>query len=242
MPEAQTQHVTTFVLVHGVLCQSWVWAEMASALRAEGHRVEALDLPSSGTEADDLGDLQADVAAVRTALDALGGDAVLVGHSGGGMVLTELADHAAVQHSVYLAAFWPQRGQSAADLLGGAIPLWAAVRDDGAAQVASDPAIVHAALCADVPFSRFVEQIYPRYVLTSLSGVGTPSTAPDAQHESSYVIFEQDQVVPAAAQEAMAASAAHVYRLPSSHSAMLSMPQQLADLLASLDYTTPKSA
>lgn len=206
-------------------------------LRADGHRVEALDLPSSGTRASDLGDLHADVATVKTALEAIGGNAVLVGHSGGGMVLTDLADHPAIQHSVYLAAFWPQRGQSSLDLLGGAAPPWMAVRDDGAVQVSSEPQIVHAALCADVSFSRFVEDIYPRYVLTSLSSAGTPSNAPDAQHESSYVIFEQDQVVPAAAQEAMAASAAHVYRLPSSHSAMISMPQQLADLLASLDYT-----
>lgn len=86
-------------------------------LQKGGHRVTVVDqLPSTGTDPAALGDLTADAHHVRVVLDTLDEPVVLVGHSYGGMVLTELADHPKVRHSVYLAAFWPQRGQSQLDL------------------------------------------------------------------------------------------------------------------------------
>ena len=224
--------MTTFLLVHGAFCRGWVWDETVLALRSAGHRAEALDLPSSGLTAGSLGDLHSDVEAVRAVLDNSDDDVVLVGHSGGGMVLTELGDHPRVSHSVYVAALWPQEGQSVGDLLGGQFPDWMTAREDGTVQVASEADVVREALCHDVDRARFVAEIYPRYVLTSLSSLGAPSTAPDPLHPSSYIICEQDHALPPEAQEAMANAADHVHRLPSSHSALLSIPQQLADAIA----------
>jgi pimeloyl-ACP methyl ester carboxylesterase len=74
------------LLVHGAVCRGWVWDETVVALRAAGHKAEALDLPSSGPAAGSLGDLHADVEAVRAVLDRIDDGVVLVGHSGGGMV------------------------------------------------------------------------------------------------------------------------------------------------------------
>jgi pimeloyl-ACP methyl ester carboxylesterase len=223
--------MATFVLIHGGFCRGWVWAETAAALQEDGHRVEVVDLPSSGTVAAELGDLQADIATVRHTLDGIGAEVVLVGHSGGGMVLTELADHPAVQHSVYLAAFWPQKGQSAAEMLGDQLPGWMVVRDDGTVGVSGDLELVRQTLCADIDPERFAKEVYPRYVLTSLSSAATPSTAPLPQHPTTYIICDQDQALPPQAQEAMSAAADHVVRLPSSHSPFLSMPRQLATAL-----------
>jgi pimeloyl-ACP methyl ester carboxylesterase len=223
--------MSTFVLIHGGFCRGWVWAETAAALQEDGHRVEVVDLPSSGTVAAELGDLQADIATVRHTLDGIGAEVVLVGHSGGGMVLTELADHPAVQHSVYLAALWPQKGQSAAEMLGDQLPGWMVVRDDGTVGVSGDLELVRQTLCADIDPERFAKEVHPRYVLTSLSSAATPSTAPPAQHPTTYIICEQDQAVPPQAQEAMSVAADHVVRLPSSHSPFLSMPRQLARAL-----------
>ena len=90
--------MSAFVLIHGGFCRSWVWAETVAALEADGHRAEVVDLPSSGTVAADLGDLQADIATVRRTLDRTGTEIVLVAHSAGGMVLTEFSDHPSVQH------------------------------------------------------------------------------------------------------------------------------------------------
>ncbi len=230
--------MTTILLVHGGFCRGWVWGETVAALQAAGHRAEPLDLPSSGQATDGLGDLRADVDAVGAVLDDLDADegVVLVGHSSGGMVLTELAGHPGVRHRVYVAALWPQRGQSVADLLGGQFPDWMTMRDDGAVQVANDADVVWDALCHDVDRSRFMADVYPRYVRTSMSSLGAASTAPDPTHPSSYLVCEDDRAVPPEAQEAMASAADHVHRLASSHSPLLSMPQQLADAIVATSH------
>jgi len=150
--------MSTFVLIHGGFCRGWVWAETAAALQEDGHRVQVVDLPSSGTAAAELGDLQADVAAVRRTLDGIGAEVVLVGHSGGGMVLAELADHPSVQHSVYLAALWPQKGQSAAEMLGGQLPSWMVARDNGTVGISDDLELVRQTLCGDIDPERFATE------------------------------------------------------------------------------------
>lgn len=224
--------VATFLLLHGALCRTWVWESTADALTSAGHRVEALDLPSSGPDPAALGGLADDVATVTRALDRAGDGTVLVGHSGAGTVLAELADHPGVGHSVYVAALRPQRGQSAADLLGGRLPNWVHARpDDGAAQVSDDPDVVRGALCADVEGERFLRDVYPRYVLVSLRSLADVCSAPAPRHGTTYVVCAQDRAVPPAAQEAMASGADRVERLPSSHSPMLSMPGRLAEVL-----------
>jgi hypothetical protein len=68
-------------------------------------------------------------------------------------------------------------------------------------------------------------------VLTSASAMAAPSTAPQPQHPTTYIICEQDQAIPPQAQEAMSAAADHIVRLPSSHVPLLSMPRQLASVL-----------
>lgn len=96
--------MTDYVLVHGGVATGWYWNEVAALLRQDGHRVEVPELPSTGTDPATLGDLQADVAAVRKVLDDAAGPVVLVGHSYAGMVITELANDPNVNHRVYLSA------------------------------------------------------------------------------------------------------------------------------------------
>lgn len=224
--------MATFLLLHGGFCRNSVWKDTADALIAGGHRVEAPDLPSSGADPGALGGLEDDVATVTHALDQTGAGTVLVGHSGAGMVMAELADHPAVGHSVYVAALRPERGQSIADMLGGETPDWMVVRPDvGAVQVSDDADVVRHALCADIDRERFLRDVYPRFVLTSLRILAEASSAPTAGHETTYVICEQDRAVPPTAQEAMSSSADRVERLPSSHSPLLSMPDRLAEVL-----------
>jgi pimeloyl-ACP methyl ester carboxylesterase len=230
--------MATFVLIHGGFVQGWIWAETAAALQEDGHQAEAVDLPSCGTVAAELGDAQADIDTVRRTLDSSGEQVVLVGQSSGGMLLAEFADHPAVQHSVYLAALWPHKGQSAADMLGGQLPGWVVIRDDGTMGVTGDLEVVRQALCAEIDAERFAAEIYPRFVLTSMAGMATPSTAPQPTHPTTYIICEHDQVIPPQAQEAMSAAADHVVRLSSSHWPFLSMPRQLASVLASAGTST----
>src|ERR1700730_16969856 len=93
--------MSNYVLVHGAFVGGWIWADTAALLEKEGHRVDVVEqLPSAGPDPATLGDLQADVDCVRRVVEAVGQPVVLVGHSYGGMVLTELADHPAVAHAV----------------------------------------------------------------------------------------------------------------------------------------------
>ena len=221
------------MLVHGAFAGGWIWRDTAARLQKKGHRVDVIEqLPSAGRDPATLGDLQADVECVRRAVEAVGQPVVLVGHSYGGMVLTELADHPAVAHAVYLSAFWPMRSQSVMDLLGdGPLPNWLVPRDDGTVQVTDDIEVARQVECADVEPERAAENLR-RMVPQSMSSFASPSSAPDCSHPTTYIICEQDQAVPPAAQEQMAAAADNVERLPCSHQAMVSMPDQLVALLA----------
>ena len=193
-------------------------------------------LPSAGTDPASLGDLSADASRVRQILDAVNEPVVLVGHSYGGMVITELADHPKVRHSVYLAAFWPQRGQSLLDLLGDApLPNWFIQRDDGALEFTDDFELLWESLCADLDRNR-AREVLSRAVLQSAAAFGAPSTAPVRAHPTTYVIAAQDSdnCVPVAAQEAMSASADYVVRLPAAHMVQLSRPEALAEALGQI--------
>lgn len=225
--------MTNYVLVHGGFVGGWYWRETAALLEKDGHQVRVVEqMPSAGGDPASLGDLRADADYVRQVVEAVGEPVVLVGHSYGGMVITEFADHPAVAHTVYLSAFWPQRGQSLTDLLGdGPLPSWVVPHENGTATVTDDVEVAHQALCADLDHDRAVEELR-RLLPQSLSSMGTPSSAPDRKHPTTYIVCEQDNAIPVAAQEQMAAAADRVERLPSSHQPMASMPDKLAAALA----------
>jgi pimeloyl-ACP methyl ester carboxylesterase len=227
----------TYVLVHGGFVDGWYWGETAALLEKEGHRVLVADLPSTGSDAATLGDLYADAAAVRELLDTADGPVVLVGHSYGGMVITEVADHPAIARTVYLGAFWPGRGQSVFDLLGGELPAtgWIVPVADGAAvTVTGDVDVAREALAADVGRERFAEQ-HGRFLMSAAAAMGEASAAPDRSHPVTYVVLEEDNAIPRDAQEVMAARADDVRRLPgASHTPMLADPDGLAALLTRL--------
>ena len=182
-------------------------------------------------------DLTADAHCVRQVLDTIDEPVVLVGHSYGGMVITELADHPKVRHSVYLAAFWPQRGQSLLDLLGDApLPNWFIQRDDGALEFTDDFELLWESLCADLDRDR-AREVLSRAVLQSGAAFGSPSTAPVRAHPSTYLIAAQDSdnCVPVAAQEAMSASTPTTWFDCRPHIWQLSRPDDLARRSAKSD-------
>jgi hypothetical protein len=224
--------MTTYLLVHGGWVGGWVWDDMVPLLAAAGHPVLVVDqLPSSGRDPTTLGDLSADAAYVRKLLDDLDDSVILVGLSSGGLAITEVADHPRIRHSVYVAAFWPARGQSVLDLTGkGPLPAWVVLRDDGALAISDDLDVAHEALCADIDRDRAV-QFLSKLVLQSGAVLASVSTAPDRSHPTTYVVCERDNAVPVPAQEAMSTKADHVARLPSSHMVQLSMPYRLVEVL-----------
>jgi pimeloyl-ACP methyl ester carboxylesterase len=107
------------LLVHGAFGRATNWDRVAPGLRAAGHEVEAIDLPGQGDDPTPVAEVTLDRYAQRVceAL-AAGPPAVLVGHSMGGMVITQAAARCPeqVERLVYVAAFLPADAESLIDL------------------------------------------------------------------------------------------------------------------------------
>ena len=113
--------MTSFVLIHGAWHGGWCWDQVAPLLIKNGHRVWAPDLPGMGSDKTPLAELTlAGWAAFVTELvTSIGEPVVLVGHSRGGVVISEVAERApeAISRLVYLAAFLVPRGKSMREML-----------------------------------------------------------------------------------------------------------------------------
>jgi pimeloyl-ACP methyl ester carboxylesterase len=105
---AQPLPVRNIVLVHGAWADGSSWNKVIALLEKKGFRVTAVHLPFT-TLADDA-------AAVSRAIALQDGPVLLVGHSYGGVVITEAGDDPKVAGLVYVAAFAPDQGQSAGDV------------------------------------------------------------------------------------------------------------------------------
>ena len=223
---------STLLLVHGAWCGGWVWEPLLDPLRERGLHVEVVEqLPSAGPDAARLGDLHADVEHMRARLSALGRSVVLCGHSYAGVVMTELADHPAIDRSVYLTAFWPGAGQSLFDLVGGRPPDWIIGRDDGSLAITDDVDKAHQALFTDLDAGS-ARRALERLVLQSAASFMAPARAPARSHPITYVVCTEDRCIPPGLQTAMAGTADDVVHLQSAHFAQLSQPQELAAVLS----------
>ena len=199
--------VSDYLLVHGAFGGGWVWDDVARWLKMAGHHVRVVDqLPSAGSDPGSLGDLNADINHVRQMLDATDKPVVLVGHSYGGMVLTELADHPNVPHSVYVTALWPQQGQSVLNLYGDVLPPNIIRRDDGALELTDDFTRAWQGMCPDVDHAR-AQEILSRSVLQSAASLASPSAAPERTHPTTYVIATGETDASVAAQQVWATNA-----------------------------------
>ena len=100
-----------FVLVHGAWHGAWCWEALARHLRAEGHEVVAPDLPGHGADSARWwrASLGSYAQCVLAAASSMGDDVIAVGHSLGGLVITEAAARqpTAFRGLVYLCAFAP---------------------------------------------------------------------------------------------------------------------------------------
>jgi pimeloyl-ACP methyl ester carboxylesterase len=97
----------TVVLVHGAFADGSSWQKVIPLLEKAGLKVIAVQ--------NSLESLEGDVAATNRALDLAEGPVVLVGHSWGGVVITEAGVNPKVKSLVYVAAYAPDVGQSLAD-------------------------------------------------------------------------------------------------------------------------------
>lgn len=114
--------MASFLLVHGAWHGAWCWTRVLPLLEAQGHRVLAIDLPGHGDDPTPHAEVTLDGYAARVcdAVKELPGQVHLVGHSMGGLVISEAAERCpeGIAQLVYLAAFLPIDGESLGDLAG----------------------------------------------------------------------------------------------------------------------------
>ena len=114
--------MTTFVLVHGAWHGAWCWREIVPLIEADGHTVLTPDLPGHGDDDSPVSamTLESYARSVEATLESAAEPVVLVGHSMGGMVVTQAAEYAParIRRLVYLTAFLPGDGESLGQLAG----------------------------------------------------------------------------------------------------------------------------
>ncbi len=133
------------VLVHGAFVDETSWQPVAQILEKDGFHVTLVKNP--------LTSLDADVAATTKAIEAQKGSVILVGHSWGGVVITEAGSGSKVKALVYVSAFAPEKGESVAALgnAGTKTPGIAAIRPDSKGYLSIDTAAFPQVIAADVP-------------------------------------------------------------------------------------------
>jgi pimeloyl-ACP methyl ester carboxylesterase len=224
----------TIVLVHGAFAESASWNGVIDPLQASGHSVICAANPLRGPASDAAG--------VSDLVSSIDGPVVLVGHSYGGAVITNVdADAGDIAALVYVCAFAPDTGESAFTLadkfegstLAGALEPVA--RADGTTDLYIAQDRFHAQFCADVPVADAKRMAATQRPATKEALIEPTGERPLwKERPSCFVIGEQDRNIPAAVQRYMAqrAGAERVVEIPSgSHAVAVSHPRTVADLI-----------
>jgi pimeloyl-ACP methyl ester carboxylesterase len=222
------------VLVHGAFAESSSWDDVIDYLQAQGYTTLAAANP--------LRSLSGDAEFVASIINNLEAPVVLVGHSYGGMVITQAASgNEKVKALVYAAGFAPDEGENATQLAsrfpGSTLgeSLWPIPLADGSTDLYIHWDKFHHQFAADVATEKTLRmgatQRPVRNVALNEASVGTPAWK---SVPSWFVLAELDQNIPIALQRFMAerAHAREVMEVKgASHAISVSHPEEVADMI-----------
>jgi pimeloyl-ACP methyl ester carboxylesterase len=222
----QAEPVKSVVLVHGGFVDGSGWADVYKLLSKDGYKVTIVQNPTNS--------LEDDVAVTRRAIAAAQGRVILVGHSYGGVVVSEAGTDPKVAGVVYIAAFAPDKGESVQSLIANPAP-GAPVPPilppvDG--YLFLDKAKFAASFAADVKpeVADFMAASQVPWGVNALAGAVTVPAW--REKKSWYLVAGDDKMIPPPAQRAMAARAgATVKEVAASHSLYVSQPQAVVDII-----------
>jgi pimeloyl-ACP methyl ester carboxylesterase len=215
------------VLVHGGFVDGSGWEGVYHLLKKDGFNVSVVQNLTLS--------LHGDAAATRQVLNQQDGPTILVGHSYGGAVISEVGTHDNVAGLVYIAAFAPDQGESVSTLIadpppGAPVPPILPPQDGF---LFLDREKFAEAFAADLPAAQaaFMADAQVPWGLEALNGaVSSPAwrTKP-----SWYLVATDDRMIPPPAQRAMAERAGSTTtEAPGSHAIYVSQPAVVADLIA----------
>jgi pimeloyl-ACP methyl ester carboxylesterase len=213
LPERAAHNI---VLVHGAFVDQTSWQPVADILTKKGYHVTLVENP--------LTSLAADVGATEQALAKQDGKTVLVGHSWGGVVITEAGNDPKVSALVYVSAFAPDVGQSLATLAksGPATEGAAAIHPDARGNLYIDPKLFPSAVAADLP-PQIAESLADHQLPLSLKAFEAPvDTTAWRDKPTFYVITSEDKVIAPEAQRFFATRMkAQITEVPGSHASLV---------------------
>ncbi|CNI39386.1 MULTISPECIES: alpha/beta hydrolase [Yersinia] len=216
------------LLVHGAWADGSQWRHIIPALHAMGHRVIAIQNP--------LTSLADDVERTIKLTTALYGPTLLVGHSYGGMVITQVGHLQNVVGMVYLAAFAPDAGESLSSLLALRAPPagTAYIRPDDNGFLWIDSDKFHEHMCQDIDENEALVMALSQKPLAARTFTDKSAQPAWRVKPCWYQVSTEDRMLPAETQRGFAEriQAQKVIELLSSHASHISHPQQIIDLIA----------
>ncbi|WP_145543495.1 alpha/beta hydrolase [Yersinia frederiksenii] len=216
------------LLVHGAWADGSQWRYIIPALHAMGHRVIAIQNP--------LTSLADDVERTIKQTTALYGPTLLVGHSYGGMVITQVGHLPNVVGMVYLSAFAPDAGESLSSTFAlREAPAGAAyIRPDDNGFLWIDTDKFHESMCQDFDENEALVMALVQKPLAARAFTDKSAQPAWRVKPCWYQISTEDRMLPVETQRGFAEriQAQKVIEFPSSHTAHLSHPQQIIDLIA----------
>ena len=215
------------VLVHGAWADGSCWEGVIERLQADGYHVTAPQFPESS--------LADDVARLREVLARQDGPTIVAGHSYGGQIMTAMgADAPNVDGLVYIAAFGLDQGESLGQLLAQGPPTPALahldIDDRGFGWLPEDDFVGHFAADVEPVKARAMFAVQQPIATSAFQDVmGAPAWK---SHPSWYMVAANDEAIPPDAERQFARRMdAVTVEIPSSHVAMVSHPDEVAQFI-----------
>ncbi len=227
MPATPGSESMNIVLVHGAWADGSGWEGVYRSLQKNGFSVSVVQHPTIS--------LTDDVQAIKRVLAMQNGPVILVGHSYGGVVITEAGNDPKVVALVYIAGWIPDKGESVSSLIEELIPPNAPVPpilppQDGFLLL--DKAKFPAAFAGDVDPER-AAFMADSQVPWGLAAVSATISEPAWKSKPSWaLVATEDRMIPPAAQRFMSNRAgATVVEVAGSHAVFVSQPAAVANLI-----------
>ena len=221
---ALAEPVKNVVLVHGAFADGAGWEPVARILDKAGYQVSVVQEPQTS--------LADDVAATRRVLALQHGKTLLVGHSYGGMIISEAGDDPSVAGLVYVAAFQPEKGESLLSLASKYPSAGKSIVETPDHFLYLKPESFRADFAADLP-EKQTDLMARAQVMPAVAAFNAPAGTPAWQTKPSWaIVATEDRSINPELERFMAKRAhSQVTEVKGSHAIYISQPEQIATVI-----------
>jgi pimeloyl-ACP methyl ester carboxylesterase len=221
---ASAAPIKNVVIVHGALADGSGWRKVHDLLRQRGYKVTIVQPPMTS--------LRDDVDATHRILNLQDGPSLLIGHSYGGMVVTQAGNADSVAGLVYVAAFQPDAGESLIDLAGKTPPATTGIAATSDEFLYLDPRVFAADFAADLPAAD-AEFMANSQVFPAKAAFEVKIEQPAWKTKKSWaLVASEDRAIHPELMRTMAQRAGSTtVEVKASHAVFMSRPDAVADLI-----------